>query len=108
MPHCREDVRAGAHVCPHCRRRQPGAPKPVLTAVLIIVAVFVGGFIILAIIGSNMDDSPEAQLARVKESCDRQYGADSLDSGRCQVAIIGTRLQENEDRKLRRAVEDAR
>lgn len=107
-PHCQEDIRAGANVCPHCRRRQPGAPNPVLKVLLIAMAVLVGGFFLLVAIGSNTDHSPEAQLARIKESCDRQYGSETLDSGRCQVAIIGTRLQENEDRKLRRAVEDAR
>jgi len=107
-PYCREDVRAGARVCPHCRRTQPGAPRPILKGALIASLTGIGIFLILVVVGWNRDDSPEARLARIEASCDKQYGAGTEQSLRCQAAIMMSEIDKSRDRKFRQAVKDAR
>lgn len=71
----------------------------------------IGGIFILvallSIIGSQIDDSPEAQLARIKKSCEQEYGPDTYESRNCQIAIVAAQLQKQETDRFRRAADGA-
>lgn len=68
-----------------------------------IVGVGAALVVLFVLAVRNGSQTPQQRIDKIERACDQQYGPGSDASKRCQIAIMATKLQADDQRRMREA-----
>lgn len=103
---CKEQMKDGATVCPHCQRATRAAKGRKAGNALVVVALVVLGLFagLVWIINQPQPTGAEAS-ERIKESCEREFGVETTQANDCRISLMLEHLEGQKSGQMDRARE---
>lgn len=101
--HCKEEMKDGATVCPHCRKTTGAAKGKRTKTVLAWLGGAVVLFVAFVVVVNIISPAPANPADRIKASCDREFGAETPESTACSIRLMVEYMDKQQQDRISRA-----
>lgn len=101
--HCKEEMKDGATVCPHCRKTTGAAKGKRTKTVLAWLCGAILLFVAFVVVVNIISPAPTNPADHIKASCDREFGAETPQATDCSIRLMTEYLIKQRADELDRA-----